>query len=362
MDKTRVIIIDDSALIRQVLTVIINSAPDLEVIATAPNPLLARDKIRTLNPDVITLDIEMPEMNGLDFLEKLMTLRPTPVLMISSLTERGGELTLRALELGAVDFVTKPTLNVEQSMNDYAEMICDKLRMVARAKVKKLDRHSPTPEAIAHAPLPLPTNNPTPTPKRIRRTALLTTEKLIAVGASTGGTEAIQEFLLGLPPTAPGILITQHMPERFTRSFAERLDRTTQLNVVEATDGQRILPGHVYIAPGHSHLLLRRSGAHYLTALSDAPPVNRHRPSVDVLFNSVAQEAGANAMGIILTGMGRDGAAGLLAMRETGSITFAQDEDSCVVFGMPREAILLGAADEVLPLNKIAAHVMRRLG
>lgn len=360
MNKKRVIIVDDSALIRQVLTVIINSTPDFEVIATAPNPLVAREKIRDLNPDVITLDIEMPEMNGLDFLEKLMTLKPTPVLMISSLTERGGELTLRALELGAVDFVTKPTLGVEQGMQDYAAMICDKLRAVASARVRKLDPNrmfAPPASDVPETPIAA-----LPVTPQNKRFSIPTTEKLIAVGASTGGTEAIQEFLLGLPPTAPGILITQHMPERFTRSFAERLDRTTQLNVCEATDGQRILPGHVYLAPGHSHLLLKRSGTHYLTALSDAPPVNRHRPSVDVLFYSVADQAGANALGVILTGMGKDGAAGMLAMRQAGSTTFAQDEDTCVVFGMPREAILLGAAEEVLPINKIAAQVLRRLG
>lgn len=353
MKKTSVIVVDDSALMRSVLTAIINSQPDMEVVATAPHPLAAREKIRELNPDVITLDIEMPEMNGIDFLEKLMRLKPTPVVMISSLTESGGELTLRALELGAVDFVTKPQMGVEKALQDYAETICEKLRIASRARVRPLLRDPATAEPAARAPAAkaAPVSKP-----------FLTTEKLIAVGASTGGTEAICEFLMGLPPDGPGVIITQHMPERFTRSFAERLDRLTPLVVCEATDGQRILPGHAYVAPGHSHLLLRRSGAQYLTALSSAEPVNRHRPSVDVLFHSVAEQAGANAMGVLLTGMGRDGAAGLKAMRDAGCATFAQDEHSCVVFGMPREAILLGAAGEVLPLSRLAAGVIKRLG
>lgn len=346
-EKIRVAVVDDSALIRQILCAIINAQPDMEVVATAPNPLIAREKIRETNPDVITLDVEMPEMNGLDFLERLMRLKPTPVLMISSLTERGGELTLRALELGAVDYLTKPQLSVEKGMNEYADLIVEKLRMCARAKVRPLVASSPaagTPALVASAP---------------RRIAA-STEKLIIVGASTGGTEAICEFLLGMPPDCPGILITQHMPERFTRTFAARLDRTTQLSVCEASDGQRILPGHAYVAPGHSHLYLRKSGAQYLTALSSAEPVNRHRPSVDVLFNSAAEQAGLNAIGVILTGMGKDGAAGMLAMRQAGAATFAQDEASCVVFGMPREAILIGAAEEVVPLSKMAQAVLRR--
>ncbi|MEY3202061.1 MAG: hypothetical protein RIR70_1611, partial [Pseudomonadota bacterium] len=261
-------------------------------------------------------------------------------------TEQGSELALRALSLGAVDVIGKPTLSVEQGMRDYAELICEKLRAAAGARVRRL--------SAIEKPIPL-IDAP-------RTAPFLTTEKIIAVGASTGGTEAIQEFLLGLPPTCPGIVITQHMPERFTRSFAERLDRTTALTVCEAADNQRILQGHVYIAPGHSHLLLKRSGAHYLTSLSDGELVNRHRPSVDVLFQSVARHAGPNAIGIILTGMGKDGAAGLLAMRQAGAATFAQDEETCVVFGMPREAALIGAAEEVAPIHRLAAKVLERLG
>ena len=349
-----VVVVDDSALIRSVLSTIINAAPDMRVVATAPNPLVARERIRELDPDVITLDIEMPQMNGLDFLERLMALKPTPVVMISSLTERGGELTLRALELGAVDFVTKPQFSIEQGMNEYAEMIVTKLRAAASAHVRQRSR-SATP-GLASPLTPVAAGALAP------RRPLLSTEKLIAVGASTGGTEAIRDFLLALPPDSPGVVIVQHMPERFTRTFAARLDRETPLRVCEAEDGQRVLPGHAYIAPGNAHLLLRRNGAQYMTALSSEGPCNGHRPSVDVLFHSVARLAGANAVGVILTGMGRDGAAGLLAMRQAGAETFAQDERTCVVFGMPREAIALGAAGEVLPLERIAPQVLRRLG
>jgi two-component system chemotaxis response regulator CheB len=281
-----------------------------------------------------------------------MALKPTPVVMISSLTERGGELTLRALELGAVDFVTKPQFSIEQGMNEYAEMIVTKLRAAASARVRQRQRS---------ASLPVPMQEPSTTGVATMRRPMLSTEKLIAVGASTGGTEAIRDFLLGLPFDAPGVVIVQHMPERFTRTFAARLDRETPLTVCEAEEGQRVLPGHAYIAPGNAHLLLKRNGAQYVTALSSQPLCNGHRPSVDVLFHSVAQHAGANAIGVILTGMGRDGAAGLLAMRQAGAETYAQDEKTCVVFGMPREAIAIGAAAEVLPIDRIAPQVMRRL-
>jgi two-component system chemotaxis response regulator CheB len=352
MKPISVVVVDDSALIRSVLSAIINATPDMRVVATAPNPLVARERIRELDPDVITLDIEMPQMNGLDFLERLMALKPTPVVMISSLTERGGELTLRALELGAVDFVTKPQFSIEQGMNEYAEMIVTKLRAAASARVRQRQRS---------ASLPVPMQEPSATGVATMRRPMLSTEKLIAVGASTGGTEAIRDFLLGLPFDAPGVVIVQHMPERFTRTFAARLDRETPLTVCEAEEGQRVLPGHAYIAPGNAHLLLKRNGAQYVTALSSQPLCNGHRPSVDVLFHSVAQHAGANAIGVILTGMGRDGAAGLLAMRQAGAETYAQDEKTCVVFGMPREAIAIGAAAEVLPIDRIAPQVMRRL-
>jgi two-component system chemotaxis response regulator CheB len=294
---------------------------------------------------VITLDIEMPRMDGLDFLEKLMRLRPMPVVMISTLTERGSEATLRALELGAVDFIPKPRIGIASGIREYAALITEKIRAAAAARV----RHGARPAAPAPRVVPA-------MPARIG-----STEKVIVIGASTGGTEAIKDVLIELPFDAPGVLVTQHMPEAFTRSFAARLDALCQITVKEATCGERVLPGHAYIAPGHSHLLLKRNGANYVTQLSQADPVNRHRPSVDVLFRSAAECAAKNAIAIILTGMGKDGAAGMLELHRTGAHTYAQDEQSCVVFGMPKEAIALGAADEVLPLHDIPHAVLARL-
>jgi len=356
VQKIKVLCVDDSALIRSLMTEIINGQPDMTVVATAPDPLVARDLIKQHNPDVLTLDVEMPRMDGLDFLEKLMRLRPMPVVMVSSLTERGNEITLRALELGAVDFVTKPKVGIRDGMLDYSEKLADKIRAAARARVRQAApaHHAGTSAgqgtASAHT-APAPNfNNP-----------LLSTEKLIIVGASTGGTEAIREVLVPLPPDAPAVLIAQHMPPGFTKSFAQRLNGLCRITVKEAEHGERVLPGHAYIAPGHAHLLLARSGANYIAHLSDDPPVNRHRPSVDVLFRSAAQHAGKNAVGVILTGMGRDGAAGLLEMKKAGAYTLAQDEASCIVFGMPREAIALGAADEIASLPEMSRRVMARL-
>jgi two-component system chemotaxis response regulator CheB len=357
VQKIKVLCVDDSALIRSLMTEIINSQPDMTVVATAPDPLVARDLIKQHNPDVLTLDVEMPRMDGLDFLEKLMRLRPMPVVMVSSLTERGSEITLRALELGAVDFVTKPKVGIRDGMLDYSEKLADKIRAAARARVRQAApaQHAAAAAghtgAAAHAATPAPLfNNP-----------LVSTEKLIIVGASTGGTEAIREVLVPLPPDAPAVLIAQHMPPGFTKSFAQRLNGLCRITVKEAEHGERVLPGHAYIAPGHAHLLLARSGANYIAHLSDDPPVNRHRPSVDVLFRSAAQHAGKNAVGVILTGMGRDGAAGLLDMRKAGAYTLAQDEASCIVFGMPREAIAMGAADEIASLSEMSRRVMARL-
>jgi two-component system chemotaxis response regulator CheB len=355
VQKIKVLCVDDSALIRSLMTEIINSQPDMTVVATAPDPLVARELIKQHNPDVLTLDVEMPRMDGLDFLEKLMRLRPMPVVMVSSLTERGSEITLRALELGAVDFVTKPRVGIRDGMLDYAEKLADKVRAAARARVRQAAPAAhpagSAAHAAAHAATPAPLfNNP-----------LVSTEKLIIVGASTGGTEAIREVLVPLPPDAPAVLIAQHMPPGFTKSFAQRLNGLCRITVKEAEHGERVLPGHAYIAPGHAHLLLARSGANYIAHLSDEPPVNRHRPSVDVLFRSAAQHAGKNAVGVILTGMGRDGAAGLLDMRQAGAYTLAQDEASCIVFGMPREAIALGAADDISPLSDMSRRVMARL-
>ncbi|CAN7627191.1 MULTISPECIES: protein-glutamate methylesterase/protein-glutamine glutaminase [Duganella] len=356
--KIKVLIVDDSALIRSVMSEIINSQPDMEVVAAAPDPLVARELIKQHNPDVLTLDVEMPKMDGLDFLEKLMRLRPMPVVMVSSLTERGSEITMRALELGAVDFVTKPKISIQAGMREYTDLITDKIRAASKARV----RARVLPQAGADGQ-----GGQTQLPQL--RNPLTSSEKLIIIGASTGGTEAIREFLMQMPSDCPGILITQHMPEGFTTSFAKRLNSLCKISVQEAQGNERVLPGHAYIAPGHSHLYLTRSGANYMTRIDQAEPVNRHRPSVDVLFRSAAQCAGKNAVGVILTGMGKDGAAGMLEMKGAGAYNFAQDEASCVVFGMPREAIAIGAAHEVgalqaLPgmvLGYLAAHGMRAL-
>jgi two-component system chemotaxis response regulator CheB len=342
--KIKVLIVDDSALIRSVMKEIINEQPDMEVVGVAPDPLVARDLIKQTNPDVLTLDVEMPKMDGLDFLERLMRLRPMPVVMVSSLTERGSEITLRALELGAVDFVTKPKMSIQSGLLEYADLIAEKIRIASRAKI----RARTLPSGTQAAPGVLaPLRNP-----------FTSSEKLIIIGASTGGTEAIKDFLVQLPPDCPGILITQHMPEGFTRSFANRLDKLCRISVKEAEGGERVLPGHAYLAPGHSHLQLVRSGANYMTKLDQGPPVNRHRPSVDVLFNSAAANAGKNAVGVILTGMGKDGAAGMLEMKKAGAYNLAQDEASCVVFGMPKEAIAIGATHEVGPLHELPGRVM----
>ena len=346
MKKIRVVVIDDSALIRKLLTEIINSQPDMQAVGAAPDPLVAREMIRELNPDVLTLDVEMPKMDGLDFLERLMRLRPMPVVMVSTLTDKGSEATLRALELGAVDYVSKPKIDIAHGIQEYAEEIADKIRAAAASRPRQR-----APAASERAARALP-----PLGNRI-----VSTEKLIIVGASTGGTEAIKELLVDMPSDCPGILITQHMPEAFTKSFAARLDSLCRISVKEAVDAERVLPGHAYIAPGNWHLLLKRSGANYMTQLSDGPPVNRHRPSVDVLFRSAAEHAGRNVVGVILTGMGKDGAQGMLAMKEAGAYNFAQDEASCVVFGMPKEAIAVGGTDEVLPIGDMARAVMQRL-
>jgi two-component system chemotaxis response regulator CheB len=349
--KIKVLIVDDSAMIRKLLGEIVNAQPDMTCIGAAPDPIVAREMIRNLNPDVLTLDVEMPKMDGLSFLEKLMRLRPMPVLMVSTLTQQGSEMTLRALELGAVDFVAKPKLDIARGLEAYAEDITAKIRIAARARPRRsLPVAAISPSLKADAVLP----------HTIARVS--STEKLIAIGASTGGTEALKEVLSALPPDSPGVMIAQHMPEGFTRSFASRLDSICRIKVKEADDGERVLPGHAYIAPGHSHLLLKRSGANYVCELNQGPLVNRHRPSVDVLFRSVANSAGKNAVGVILTGMGKDGAQGLLEVRQAGAFTIAQDEATCVVFGMPREAIQIGAALEVAPLGDIVRQVLQALG
>ena len=347
----KVLIVDDSALIRSVLTEIINNQPDMQVVGTAPDPLAAREKIKALNPDVLTLDVEMPKMDGLVFLERLMRLRPMPVVMVSSLTEKSSSITLHALELGAFDFVTKPKLDIRSGLTEYAQELTDKIRGAAKARIIKpfsvnALQHPVNPKNSADVVLPA------------QHRAFSTTEKIIVVGASTGGTEALKALLVDLPADSPGILITQHMPEAFTKTFAKRLDGLCKIAVKEAEHGERILPGHGYLAPGNRHLLLKRSGANYVTELSDGPPVNRHRPSVDVLFRSTANCAGKNSLGIIMTGMGDDGAAGMLEMHQVGAYTLAQDEQSCVVFGMPKEAIAFGGVDEIVPLQDLSQRLL----
>ncbi|MBS7350437.1 MAG: chemotaxis response regulator protein-glutamate methylesterase [Comamonas sp.] len=352
--KTRVIVVDDSALVRSLLTEIINRQSDMECIGVAHDPLVAREMIRELDPDVITLDVEMPRMDGIDFLGRLMRLRPMPVLMISTLTERGAEVTMRALELGAIDFVAKPRVGVANGLQQLATEIVDKIRIAAKAHVHRLVRPS-------GAVVPAPNLNKS-TPSSASLLGRVSTEKMIAIGASTGGTEAIKEVLMPLPADAPAIVITQHMPPGFTTSFAARLDSLCQITVKEAAHGERILPGHAYIAPGGTQFSISRSGANYVAVVdAAAPAVNRHKPSVEVLFKSVAQFVGRNAFGIMLTGMGGDGAAAMREMRDAGSYNYVQDEASCIVFGMPREAIAHGAADEVLPLQKIAPALLSRL-
>jgi two-component system, chemotaxis family, protein-glutamate methylesterase/glutaminase len=339
--------------VRSLLTVIINRQPDMQCVGAAADPLVAREMIRELNPDVLTLDIEMPRMDGIDFLAKLMRLRPMPVVMVSTLTARGADVTLRALELGAVDFVAKPMIGVADGLRLLADDITDKIRIAARAQVRK-----PTPAAPAAADTKTGSARPAPAPAALGR---LSTEKIIFIGASTGGTEATKEVLLGLPPDAPAVMITQHMPPGFTRSYAARLDGLCRISVKEASDGERVLPGHAYIAPGGFHLSVERSGANYIARVRDGEPVNRHKPSVEVLFLSAARVVGPNALGVMLTGMGNDGAKAMKTLRDAGSWNLAQDEASCVVFGMPKEAIAAGAAHEVLPLGAIAPRLLERL-
>ena len=353
MAKTRVIVVDDSALVRSLLSAIIDRQSDMECVGAAADPLIAREMIRTLDPDVITLDVEMPRMDGIDFLAMLMRLRPTPVVMVSTLTERGAEVTLRALELGAIDFVAKPKIGVADGLQLLAQEITDKVRIASKARLRKPTPSAPGSTAGGAAAAP-----PAPPVASLGR---LSTEKIVFIGASTGGTEATKEVLMHLPPDFPAVAITQHMPPGFTKSYAARLDGLCRIRVAEARDGERFLPGHAYIAPGGLHLSVERSGANYIARVQETEPVNRHRPSVEVLFRSAARVVGPNALGVMLTGMGSDGAQAMKEMRDAGSYNIVQDEASCVVFGMPREAIAAGAAHEVLPLAKIAPKLIERL-
>jgi two-component system chemotaxis response regulator CheB len=343
--RSKVLIVDDSALMRQLLTKIIASDPELEVIGTAGDPYIAREKIKELNPDVLTLDIEMPRMDGLTFLEKLMRGHPMPVVMISSLTAKGADTTLRALSLGAIDYVSKPKLDVSNGTIEQAEEIVAKVKAAARAKVRRA-----SPPASSSATL------------SEKKYLFSATHKVVAIGASTGGTEALKELLVPLPADFPGIVIVQHMPEAFTQQFAQRLDSLCKIRVKEAHDGDRILPGHALLAPGGHHMTVVRRGMEYDVHVYRGERVNRHMPSVDVLFSSCAHSLGKNSLGVLLTGMGADGARGMLDMKQAAAFTIAQDESTCVVFGMPREAILLHAVDQVLPLDKIPDALLQKLG
>ena len=354
--KTKVMIVDDSALVRQVITQAISRDPSIEVIATAQDPIFALDKLKTQWPDVIVLDIEMPRMDGLTFLKKIMSEHPTPIIICSSLAESGAQVTMEALAAGAVSIITKPKIDLKAFLQDSANDIVANIKAAARANMKAVRKF-----ASAAAPLPnrqklsadvmLPSTH---TGARMYGT----TDKLIAIGTSTGGTQALEAVLTKLPATTTGIVIVQHMPERFTAMFAERLNGLCQIEVREGKDGDRVRPGLALIAPGGKHMMVKRSGAQYYVEVKDGPLVNRHKPSVDVLFRSVAQSAGRNALGIIMTGMGDDGARGLKEMRDTGSPTIAEDESTCVVFGMPKEAIRLGGAAKVSPLDDIPKEII----
>ena len=350
--KIKVLIVDDSALIRQMLTKILSSDKQIDVVGTATDPIAAREKIKKLNPDVLTLDVEMPKMDGVSFLQNLMRLRPMPVVMVSTLTEAGADITLQALEYGAVDFVTKPKLDVASDLGNYTEEIIEKVKAAAQANVKCLEQRAMSkdvaPKLNADAIL-----GSSDTKKHFK-----TTDHIIAIGASTGGTEAIKDVLMQLPANTPGTVITQHIPAAFSLPFAQRMNANSAMTVVQAEDGQQIITGHAFIAPGDKHLMVVRDGARYICKLSDGPAVNRHKPSVDVLFRSIAQNVGHNAIGVILTGMGDDGAAGMKEMKDQGAQTIAQDEKTSVVWGMPGSAVATGAVDTTIALDKVAGKIL----
>jgi two-component system chemotaxis response regulator CheB len=357
MNKIKVLVVDDSALVRQTLTSVLESDPQIEVIASAADPYAAVEKLRTLVPDVITLDVEMPKMDGLTFLKKIMTQHPIPVIIISTLAEKDSDTALMAYEFGAVEVMEKPKVNTRDEIERSRAELCEKVKMAAQVKVRKRELNAVDsnqyiqPKLSADAVLE----------KSAVRSLVRTTESVLAVGASTGGTEALKVLLMGFPADCPGIVIVQHMPEQFTKQFAKRLDDLCRITVKEAENGDKVLRGQALLAPGGKHMMLKRSGAVYYVEVVDGPLVNRHRPSVDVLFRSAARFAGKNAAGIILTGMGDDGAKGMLEMKEAGAYTIAQDEETSVVFGMPKEAIRLNGVEKVLPLKEISKQILQKI-
>jgi len=349
--KIRVLIVDDSALVRKTITDLLATDPDIEIMGTASDPYVAANKMKNEVPDVMTLDVEMPRMDGITFLKKIMSQHPIPVIICSTLTEKGTETAFKALEYGAIDIITKPKLGTRQFLEESKVRICDAVKAAAKARVKRIvPKKKAEPKLTADAVLAKPTS----------RAMVKTTEKIVVIGASTGGTEALSVFLEALPQDSPGIVIVQHMPEHFTASFAKRLDLSCKINVKEAVDNDSVLRGRALIAPGNYHLLLKRSGARYHVQIKQGPLVSRHRPSVDVLFRSTARYAGANAIGVIMTGMGDDGAQGMLEMKEAGAMTIAQDEATSVVFGMPQEAIKRGGVDKIMSLKSIAPFIVQQ--
>lgn len=354
MKRIKVMVVDDSAVVRQVATELLRADPGIEVVCAVADPLLAMERMKMQWPDVIVLDIEMPRMDGITFLKKIMHERPTPIIICSTLTEAGAQTTLEALAAGAVAIITKPKLGLKQFLSQSSDDMVTAVKAAAQANVKRLVARS-TPAPVVQ---PKHTADVMLGPAT-DRALIRTTERVVAIGTSTGGTQALERVLTALPAFAPGMVIVQHMPEKFTAAFAERLNRLCQIDVKEAQDNDRVVQGRALIAPGGKHMLLRRSGAQYLVEVRDGPPVNRHRPSVDVLFRSVAKVAGANALGIIMTGMGDDGARGLKEMRDAGAHTVAQDEASCVVYGMPKEAIRLDAAGRILSLDDLPSAILR---
>ena len=347
--KIKVLVVDDSAVVRQTMADILSTDPDIEVIATAKDPYNAASKMRKLAPDVITLDVEMPKMDGLTFLNKIMTQHPIPVVMISSLTGKDSEAAFKAMEYGAVDIITKPRLGTKEFLTESATQLCDVVKAASKAKLTTLSeikKVAPklTADAVIQAPL--------------SKSIIRTTEKVVIVGASTGGTEALRIFLQNMPHDCPGIVIVQHMPEHFTKAFADRMNTTCRITVKEAEDDDTVIRGRALIAPGNLHTLLKRSGARYYVKVKEGPLVSRHRPSVDVLFRSAARYAGKNAVAVIMTGMGDDGAKGMLELKNSGAVTIAQDEKTCVVFGMPKKAIEYGAVDKILPLENLSGAII----